>query len=122
MRDTRNPRSAPFSARFLRPAGRYCHLARFHSPSIPALTGLHSGTRGRFVGLLGWVWCLWCWGMKRLWRSSLGMGQWKVIMVGELTPLRLLPRGHQRRRGQQVMRDKRARKQSRSSLKSRGWA
>lgn len=50
------------------------------------------------------------------------MAKKKVVRLEEtLTPLHKLPRGHEPRRGPRVMRDKRARKQSRSSLRARGW-
>lgn len=50
------------------------------------------------------------------------MAKKKLIRVGELTPMHKLPTGHEPKRGPRVMRDKRARRQSRSSVKSRGWA
>lgn len=58
---------------------------------------------------------------KRLWRRCGVMAKKKLIRVGELTPMHKLPTGHEPKRGPRVMRDKRARRQSRSSVKSRGW-
>lgn len=60
-------------------------------------------------------------GRKRLRRRGGLMAKKKIIKVGELTPLHRLPRGHEPKRGPRVMRDKRARRQARSSVKARGW-
>ena len=55
-------------------------------------------------------------------QGGLVMAKKKVIRLEKtLTPLHKLPRGHEPRRGTRVMRDKRARKQARSSVKARGW-
>lgn len=50
------------------------------------------------------------------------MGKKKRVRIErELTPRHKLPRGHEVKRCESVMRDKRHRKSARSSAKARGW-